>query len=120
AAETQNAVQWHKVGSLRLASSPHRWSEIRRSLTQAKSFVVECDSLSAAEAKAMFPWITTDGIEGAAFIAGDGYIDPYALTVAYAKGASASGIAIEEGVTVTDIITAGRRAVGVVTDHGTI
>ncbi len=27
AAETGNAIQWHKVGSLRLASSPDRWSE---------------------------------------------------------------------------------------------
>ena len=44
AAETGNAIQWHKVGSLRLASSPDRWSEIRRSMTQAKSFGVECDS----------------------------------------------------------------------------
>jgi 4-methylaminobutanoate oxidase (formaldehyde-forming) len=120
AAETSNAIQWHKVGSLRLASSPDRWSEIRRSMTQAKSFGVEVDALSAEEAKAKFPWITTDGVEGAAFIAGDGYVDPYGLTQAYAKAARAGGVVIEEGVTVTDIIIAGRQAVGVVTDHGTI
>ena len=46
-AETGQAIQWHKVGSLRLASSPDRWSEIRRSMTQAKSFGVECHALSA-------------------------------------------------------------------------
>ena len=120
AAETGNAIQWHKVGSLRLASSPDRWSEIRRSMTQAKSFGVECDALSADEAKALFPFITTDGVEGAAYIAGDGYVDPYGLTQAYARAARAGGVEIEEGVTVTDIITAGRQAVGVVTDHGTI
>jgi glycine cleavage system aminomethyltransferase T/glycine/D-amino acid oxidase-like deaminating enzyme len=120
AAETGNAIQWHKVGSLRLASSPDRWSEIRRSMTQAKSFGVDCDTLSAEEAKAKFPYITTDGVEGAAYIAGDGYVDPYGLTQAYARAARAGGVVIEEGVTVTDIITAGRQAVGVVTDHGTI
>ncbi|MEX0627983.1 MAG: FAD-dependent oxidoreductase, partial [Cucumibacter sp.] len=46
AAETGNAIQWRKVGSLRLASSPDRWSEIRRSMSQAKSFGVDCEALS--------------------------------------------------------------------------
>ena len=65
---------------------------------KAKSFGVECYSLTAAEAKTRFPYIVTDGIEGAAFIPGDGYIDPYSLTMAYAKGARMHGARIEEGV----------------------
>ncbi len=120
AEETGNAIQWRKVGSLRLASSPDRWSEIRRSMTQAKSFGVDCESLDAEAARQKFPFITTDHIEGAAYIAGDGYVDPYGLTRAYAASARKNGVTIEEGVTVTDIIVTGRRAVGVVTDHGTI
>ena len=119
-AESGAAIDWHKVGSLRLASSPERWSEIRRSMTQAKSFNVECHALSAAEAKERFPYITTEGIEGAAFIPGDGYIDPYALTQAYAKAARARSVRLEEGVTVEGIVVEGRRALGVVTDHGNI
>lgn len=118
--EADAAVDWKKVGSLRLAASPDRWSEIRRSMTQAKSFGVECEPLSAEEAKALFPYIETKGIEGAAFIPGDGYIDPYALTHAYAKAARAGGVRIEEGVTVTDVLVKDRRVTGVVTDHGTI
>ena len=43
-AETGQAIDWRKVGSLRLASSADRWSEIRRSMTQAKSFGFECHS----------------------------------------------------------------------------
>ena len=80
-AETGQAISWKKVGSLRLASSAARWSEIRRSMTQAKSFGVECHSLSADEAAKHFPYIARDGIEGAAYIPGDGYIDPYSLTM---------------------------------------
>ena len=48
--ETGQHIAWKKVGSLRLAGSPERWSEIRRSMTQAKSFGVECYSLSPEEA----------------------------------------------------------------------
>jgi 4-methylaminobutanoate oxidase (formaldehyde-forming) len=40
--------------------------------------------------------------------------------MAYASAARRAGIRIEEGVRVTDIPVEGRRALGVVTDHGTI
>ena len=119
-AETGQAISWKKVGSLRLAGSSARWSEIRRSMTQAKSFGVECHSLSAEEAAQHFPYIVKEGIEGAAYIPGDGYIDPYSLTMAYAKGARQNGARIEEGVTVEEIVIEGRRAVGVVTNGGSI
>ena len=119
-AETGQAISWKKVGSLRLASSVARWSEIQRSMGQAKSFGVECRSLSATEAKKLFPYITTDGIEGAVFIPGDGYIDPYSLTMAYAKGARGHGVKIEERVCVEEIVLEGRRALGVVTNKGNI
>ncbi|MGB3900254.1 MAG: FAD-dependent oxidoreductase [Mesorhizobium sp.] len=118
--ETGQAISWKKVGSLRLAGSRDRWSEIRRSMGQAKSFGVECYSLSADEAAKRFPFIVKDGIEGAAFIPGDGYIDPYSLTMAYAKGARQNGVRIEEGVCVEEIVVENRRAVGVVTNGGNI
>src|SRR6185295_7096994 len=119
-AETDQHISWKKVGSLRLASSAPRWSEIQRSMGQAKSFGVECQSLSAAEAKKLFPYITTDGINGAAYIPGDGYIDPYSLTMAYAKGSRAHGVKIEEGARVEEIVLEGRRVLGVVTTGGNI
>ena len=118
--ETDQAISWKKVGSLRLAGSEARWSEIRRAMGQAKSFGVECHSLSATEAKKRFPYITTAGIEGAAFIPGDGYIDPYSLTMAYARGARMNGVKIEEGVCVEEIVIEGRRVLGVVTNGGNV
>jgi 4-methylaminobutanoate oxidase (formaldehyde-forming) len=118
--ETGQAIDWKKVGSLRLASSPDRWSEIRRSMTLANSFGFECHSLGAREARDLFPFIEERGVVGAAYIPSDGYVDPYGLTMAYAAGARAGGVKIAEGVLVTGIVVEGRRALGVVTDHGTI
>ncbi len=119
-AESGLTIDWKKVGSLRLASSPERWSEIRRSMTLAKSFGFECHSLSAKEAQELFPYIDPEGVVGAAFIPSDGYVDPYALTHAYAATARKNGVKIREGVLVTEILKEGRRVVGVVTDHGTV
>ncbi len=119
-ADTGLASEWKKVGSLRLASSPERWSEIRRSMQLAKSFGFECHALSAEEAKRRFPWISAEGVVGAAFIPSDGYIDPYQVTQAFAAGARKYGARIREGVRVEEIAIEGRRAVGVVTNAGNI
>ncbi|HMN87221.1 MAG TPA: FAD-dependent oxidoreductase, partial [Bauldia sp.] len=117
---TGQAIDWKKVGSLRLAASPERWSEIRRSMTLARSFGFEVHSLSPSEARDRFPFIDPAGVVGAAFIPSDGYVDPYGLTQAYAAGARAMGVRIEEGVLVTGIVREGRRVTGVVTDHGSV
>lgn len=119
-AESGQVIDWKKVGSLRLASSADRWSEIRRSMTLAKSFGFECHALSAKEAVDLFPYIDPEGVVGAAFIPSDGYIDPYALTHAFAASARKNGATIQEGVQVTGIIKEGRRVIGVTTDHGTV
>ncbi len=119
-AETGQAVDWKRVGSLRLAGSEARWSEIRRTLSIARSFDFETHTLSAREARELFPFIVEDGIVGAAFIPSDGYVDPYSLTMAYAKGARQHGVAIREGVLVTDILLKDGRVTGIVTDHGTV
>ncbi|MFN0217637.1 MAG: FAD-dependent oxidoreductase [Hyphomicrobium sp.] len=119
-AESGQAIDWKKVGSIRLASSADRWSEIRRSMTLAKSFGFECHALTAQEAVDLFPYIDPEGVVGAAFIPSDGYVDPYALTQAFAGLARKNGAKIQEATTVTGILIEGRRVAGVTTDHGTI
>ena len=36
--ETGQAIDWHEVGSVRLASSQERWSELKRAATTARGF----------------------------------------------------------------------------------
>src|SRR4051812_25900872 len=119
-AESGQAIDWRKSGSLRIASSSERLAEIRRSLTQAKGFGFEAYEISAEEARQRFPWMTLDGVIGAAWIPSDGYIDPYSLTMAYAKAARAGGVTIREGILATGFEKQGRRITSVTTDHGTI
>lgn len=118
--ESGQSIDWRKVGSLRLASSKQRWREIQRSMSQATSFGVECQALSANEAQQRFPYISTNGVEGAVFIPGDGYIDPYALTQAYASVARSKGVRIMQNTLVSDLVVKGRRVVAVKTDKGKI
>ncbi|MBL8672347.1 MAG: FAD-dependent oxidoreductase, partial [Alphaproteobacteria bacterium] len=103
-----------------IASSKDRWSEIKRTATTARSFGFELHLMTPAEAKQAFPYITTDGVEGAAFVPSDGYVDPSSLTQALAKGARAGGVRFHEGVRVTGFALRDGRVTSVRTDQGTI
>jgi len=119
-AETGQATGWHGVGSLRLASSAARWQELKRSATMAKGFGFHVELVSSQQARELFPLLESAGVVGAAWIEGDGYVDPTSLTNAYAAGARAGGAQLIQGVTATGIKKRGRRVTTVVTDQGEI
>ena len=119
-AEVGLETGWHEVGSLRLASSPERMEEIARQAGWAKTFGLPLELISADEAHALFPPMTTEGVLGAAFLPTDGYIDPSQLTFALAEGARRRGAEIETGTRVTAVRTDRGRVVGVETDRGSI
>ena len=118
-AETGLATDWQKVGSLRLAASKDRMLETRRLATMARSFGLEMNMISPAEAKELFPYINIDGLEGAAFIPTDGYVDPASLTQSIAAGARLQGAKIKQGVEVLDFKTSHGKITQVITTDGT-
>ena len=119
-ADTGQATGWHRSGSLRLASSAARWQELKRSATMAKGFDFHVELISASQARDVFPLLEPAGVVGAAWIEGDGYVDPASLTSAYAAGARQGGVALMQGVRVTAMRTRRRRVTTVVTDAGDI
>ena len=100
-AETGQATGWHGVGSLRLASSPARWRELQRSATMAKGFGFHVDLITRERSARALSVARAAGVVGAAWIEGDGYVDPASLTAAYAAGARAGGVRIVQNVRVT-------------------
>lgn len=119
-AETGQAIDWKQVGSLRIASSKDRMKEFRRSATTARSFGMEMELLTPKEAQALFPIMTLDGVEGATYIASDGYVDPASLCQALAAGARQRGVKFVQGCEVTGFSIENRRVTAVETSLGTI
>lgn len=117
-AETGLACDWKKVGSLRLAASHDRMLEAKRLATMAKSFGLEMNIISPAEAKALFPYIETKGLEGAAFIPTDGHVDPASLCQSIAAGARLHGASLRQGVKVEDFELKNGRITKVFTSQG--
>ncbi|MBT4966009.1 MAG: FAD-dependent oxidoreductase [Alphaproteobacteria bacterium] len=120
AAETGQETGWRRSGSLRIARTQDRWKEMLKAHTAAQSIGFDMEMLTPAEAGKLFPLMETSDLMGAAYIPGDGYIDPNSLTQAYAKGIRDNGGRIIEGVMVKDLVRDRDRITHVVTDHGSI
>ncbi|HEV2218463.1 MAG TPA: FAD-dependent oxidoreductase [Candidatus Dormibacteraeota bacterium] len=119
-AEVGLETGWHEVGSLRLASSAERMEELARQAGWAKTFGLPLELISADEAQRLFPPMSKDGVQGAAYLPTDGYIDPSQLTFALVEGARRRGAEICEDTRVTAIDAGAGEVRRVVTDKGTI
>ena len=67
---------WTECGGIKLASSEERMEELRRQAAWAKTFGLPLELITAQEAQARFPLMTTDGVLGASWLPTDGYLDP--------------------------------------------
>jgi glycine cleavage system T protein len=111
---------WVECGGIRLASTEQRMEELRRQAGWAKTFGLPLELISAEEAQAMFPLMSTEGVLGGAWLPTDGYIDPSQLTYALADGARQGGCGIFTNTRVTGIEVRDGRVRGVRTDKGDV
>jgi glycine cleavage system aminomethyltransferase T/glycine/D-amino acid oxidase-like deaminating enzyme len=117
AAETGTDPSWHEVGSLRLASSPERFEELRRQAGWAKTFGLPLELISGQEAQALFPLMSTDGVLGAVYLPTDGWLDPSGLANALAAGARQGGASIRPHTRVVAIGTDRGRVTGLTVER---
>ncbi len=117
AAETGSDPSWHEVGSLRLASSPERFEELRRQVGWARTFGLPLELIGAAEAQALFPLMSTEGVLAAVYLPTDGWLDPSGLALALAAGARARGAQIRTHTRVIAIGTERGQVTGVTVEQ---
>jgi 4-methylaminobutanoate oxidase (formaldehyde-forming) len=111
--ETGLATGWKQCGSLNVARTPERMQLIRRQMARAKSFGIEFDYVTPAEAGKIAPILRTDDLAGAVWIPGDGKANPTDLTQSLARGARQRGAGIVEGVKVTAVHAERGRVTGI-------
>ncbi|MCW2993135.1 MAG: FAD-dependent oxidoreductase, partial [Conexibacter sp.] len=111
---------WVECGGIRLACTPEREQEVHRQVAWARTFGLPLELISAEEAAAKFPLMSTDGVRVASYLPADGYLDPSQLTYALAEGARAGGVQVFTHTRVTGIDVADGRVRGVETQWGRI
>jgi 4-methylaminobutanoate oxidase (formaldehyde-forming) len=119
-AETGQATGFRRCGSVSVARSAERLTELKRGASMARCFGVEVEVISAADAGRCWPLMRTDDLAGAVWIPGDGRTNPIDTTLALARGARNGGATVIENVTVTGIRRERGAATGVGTTDGDI
>ena len=118
--ETEQETGFKANGSLQVARTPGRLTEIARMISLGKVFDVEARMVGPAEAKSLYPLLDESKVVGGGFIPGDGQTNPIDTTMALAKGARAGGARIIERVSVTGFDITDGAVCAVNTDHGSI
>jgi 4-methylaminobutanoate oxidase (formaldehyde-forming) len=117
-AETGLATGWNPCGSLNVAATPERLTLMKRQMARARSFGVEFEFVTPAEAGERAPILRTDDLVGAVWIPGDGKANPTDLTQSLARGARSRGARIVEGVHATGVSTHNGHVTGLAWRRG--
>ncbi|MDP6818937.1 MAG: FAD-dependent oxidoreductase [Alphaproteobacteria bacterium] len=119
-AETGQATGFQCKGSMPIARTDARLTEIRRMAALGDCFGVEAYEITPREVEDLWPLMDVAQIKGAIFIPGDGQVNPVDTTMALAKGARANGARIVEEAPVTAVHRKNGRVTGVATEQGDI
>ena len=112
------AIDLHRVGYLFLLDRPEHVEAFERNVALQNEMGVPSRVLEVAEAKALSPLISTEGLLAAAYSPTDGHCTPESVVNGYARAARRAGARLVRGCTVTAIDCRAGSATRVVTDRG--
>jgi dimethylglycine dehydrogenase len=101
--ETGQAVDYHRCGSVRIATTEDRVHQFHHVAGIAASLGVPFELVSPERALELFPLMDPEGVIAAAHLPTDGHVDPTSLTNAFARGATALGAQILRHTAVTAV-----------------
>lgn len=118
--ETGLATGVRRNGTLALARTHDRWTELKRRAAQATVYGIDTTLLEPREVNTYWELMQTRDLVGGMLIAGDGQGDPTGITLALAKAARQSGATIYENTCVESIEQDGSRGWLLDTTAGTL
>jgi heterotetrameric sarcosine oxidase gamma subunit len=119
-AETGLATGFKRCGGVTVARSRDRMIQLERTAATAAAYDLECDVISPARAKDLYPILRTDDLIGALWLPGDGTANPTDVTQSLARGARNGGARIVERTRVLEILRHAGAVTGVRTDRGDV
>lgn len=108
---------FRQVGSIRLALTPEREEELHRHVAFGRRHGIDIDFISPAEARRLVPGLETLDATIITHIPSDGYVDPYSLCMAFARGARQRGARLRTGARVLAVTVEAGRIRRVVTEE---
>jgi glycine cleavage system aminomethyltransferase T/glycine/D-amino acid oxidase-like deaminating enzyme len=108
------------VGSMEVATTAERWSDLKRKAGWAKAWGLEAHLISAEEAARLVPLLQAERILGAIHVPSDGIAGGVPVSEAMARAAMARGAEFVGDTQVTGIEVTGGRVRAVLTARGRI
>ncbi len=118
--ETGHSTGFRATGHVSIATTPGRVEALRRESEFFKGFGVDDVELSPGELAAMWPLLETSDVLAGFYVADEGRADPVGVATSLAKGATARGVRVVQGVRFERAETDGRRVTAAITDRGRI
>ena len=118
--ETGLATGFKRCGGVTVARTEERMVQLRRTAATAAVYGLDCELITPARAKELYPVLATDDLIGAIWLPGDGTANPVDVTASLARGARTRGARVFEHTRVIAIEQADGRVTGVETDMGPI
>ena len=112
------SVGFHRVGSVRVATSEAREQDLAKMDGLLREHGVDVRNIGAREAEALVPWLDASSARRISYVEDDGYIDAYMLAAAYARAASALGVKFLTRTAVHRILYDGMGVTGLETSRG--
>jgi glycine/D-amino acid oxidase-like deaminating enzyme len=114
-------IQFHQVGSLKLALTAARAVELQQLVQIAQRLNVPMQLISVQEARQRMPVLDLEGTQAVTFAARDGYVgQPAAIARGYAAYASRAGVEVATKTQVIHLHVAGGRIQGLETTQGMV
>jgi dimethylglycine dehydrogenase len=110
----------HITGGIMLAGTRERMDWLRMAKARGRYLGMELELLSAPEAARIYPLMDPKCFVGAMFDPIEGHVDPYGVTLAYAKSAQLAGAEVVRHTRVTDVRQRRDGYWDVVTEQGTV
>jgi sarcosine oxidase subunit beta len=114
------AIDLHQVGYLFLLDTQEQVEAFEKSVALQNELGVPSRMLEVAEAKALSPLISTDGLLAAAYSPTDGHCTPESVVAGYAAAARRAGARLIRNCAVTGISSSGSTLTEVVTEQGRV
>jgi 4-methylaminobutanoate oxidase (formaldehyde-forming) len=118
--ETGLPTGWVETGSLTVARSAERMTQLRRAGAMASYYGVAVEEVGVDAIKEHWPLAETADLVGGVWLPNDGSVNPQLLVEAIAAGARQLGAEFHEGVRVTGFVRDRARVTAVETDRGRI
>jgi glycine cleavage system aminomethyltransferase T/glycine/D-amino acid oxidase-like deaminating enzyme len=118
--KTGLSTGFRRCGGVTVARTPDRLTQLKRTAATAEAYQLDCELITPARARELYPVMQVTDLEGAIWLPGDGRANPTDLTAALARGARDQGVMIKERTRVTAVNTKNNAVTGVRTDYGDI